>query len=194
MQSKPTSRIGYLAFVAAIVLGMTACDSGDDSGKSSSDTSKTAAMDTMASSNAADSAARIAKSKKKKGKTSFAMPVANNNKIVKDEHGVYNRAETMPAFPGGQTALSNYINNNLNYTQTAIDNNTSGTIQVSFIVDEHGKVVDPQVVGGKTLGNGLDEETMQLFNNMPVWTPGKVKGKNVKTRLEIPITFQLEDA
>jgi hypothetical protein len=29
---------------------------------------------------------------------------------------------------------------------------------------------------------------------MPAWTPGKVKGKNVKTRLEIPITFQLEDS
>jgi TonB family protein len=193
MQSKTTRRISYLAIVAAIALGMTACDSGD-SGKTSSDTSKTAATDTMATSKAADSAARIAKTKKKKGKTSFTMPVANNDKIVKDEHGVYNRAETMPEFPGGQTALSNYINNNLNYTQTAIDNNTNGTIQVSFIVDEHGKVVDPRVMGGKTLGNGLDEETMQLFNNMPAWTPGKVKGKNVKTRLEIPITFQLEDA
>jgi hypothetical protein len=29
---------------------------------------------------------------------------------------------------------------------------------------------------------------------MPLWKPGLVKGKNVKTRLELPVSFQLEDA
>ena len=192
------NQIRYLGILTAMVLGMTACNSNDNSGKSSSDNSSGTTDSITVASNAArarDSASeRLAKAKKKKGKTFIAIPVANNDKIAKDEQGIYNRAETMPEFPGGQVALVNYINNNLNYSQAAIDNNIDGTINISFVVDEHGKVVDPQVMGNKKLGNGLNEETLRVFNNMPSWKSGKVKGKNVKTRLEIPITFQLEDA
>ena len=59
------------------------------------------------------------------------------------------------SFPGGEGALSTYINKNLTYPQTAIDNGTSGTVHVSFIVDEHGKVMDPQAMDGKNLGDDL---------------------------------------
>jgi hypothetical protein len=37
-------------------------------------------------------------------------------------------------------------------------------------------------------------ETLKAFSTMPAWTPGMVHGKKVKTRLELPVTFQLADA
>jgi TonB family protein len=129
---------------------------------------------------------------RKKGKWSIKMPDNSGTvKIEKDREGVYTRAEAMPEFPGGQTALDNYVNNNIEYPEQAIDNNTSGTIKVSFVIDERGKVQDAHVIGTR-LGNGLDEQALRVVSNMPTWKPGKVKGKNVKTRLELPIAFQVE--
>ena len=80
------------------------------------------------------------------------------------------------------------------YPQSAIDDGTSGTVHVVFIVDEHGKVVDPGVTDASKLGDGLVDQTLTAFNKMPLWTPGTVHGKKVKTRLELPVTFKLEDA
>ena len=174
-------RLFRFCVLGGIVLNMVACNSTD------STTSK----------NASDSVASpkdSVKVVKKKGKTSVTYTTANHVKIVKDAHGIYNQAETAPVFPGGQEGLSDYINKNLTYPQTAIDNGITGTIHISFVVDEHGKVLNPQVMDSKNLSNDLNEETLKMFNNMPLWKPGLVKGKNVKTRLELPVSFQLDDA
>jgi TonB family protein len=131
---------------------------------------------------------------KRKGKMSIKMPAGGNagaREMVKDREGVYNWAQAMPEFPGGQNALDNYVNNHIDYPQQAIDDNTAGTVRVSFVVDEHGKVTKAHVIGDK-LGNGLDEQALKVVSNMPAWKPGKVNGKNVKTRLELPIAFQVE--
>ena len=175
--------------IMSIVFGMMACNGTDSSDKSAKDSAATAASETKT----ADSAAAVKAKKKKKGQMSVAMPRGDSAKMVKDAHGIYNRAEKAPEFPGGESALSNYINKNLNYPQEAVDNGTSGTVHVSFVVDEHGKVVDPQALDGQNLGNDLVNQTLKVFSNMPTWTPGMVHGKKVKTRLEVPVTFQLAE-
>ncbi|MBS1607067.1 MAG: energy transducer TonB [Bacteroidetes bacterium] len=183
-----------------VLFGLAACHSNDyksyndkASGETmSSDTSASTAIihsDTAATNASSSQSATVAR---KKGRWSIKMPDKSSTvRIEKDREGVYTRAEAMPEFPGGQTALDNYVNNNIEYPQQAIDNNTSGTIKVSFVVDEQGKVQDAHVIGAP-LGNGLDEQALRVVSNMPTWKPGKVKGKNVKTRLELPIAFQVE--
>jgi protein TonB len=167
--------------LSGIILNMVACNGSDNTTSKNTNDSVSSPKDSV-------------KVVKKKGKTSVTFTTANNVKIVKDAHGIYNQAETAPEFPGGHDGLSDYINKNLTYPQTAIDNGITGTIHISFVVDEHGKVLDPQVMDSKNLSNDLNEETLKMFNNMPLWKPGLVKGKNVKTRLELPVSFQLEDA
>ena len=178
------------SLIMSVIFGMMACNGTDSSDKKANDSSAT----TMSSATATDSAAAVKAKKKKKGQMSVAMPMRDSAKMVKDVHGVYNRAEKAPEFPGGQTALSNYINRNLTYPQSAVDNGTTGTVHVSFIVDEHGKVIDPQALDGKNLGDDMVNQTLKVFSNMPAWTPGMVHGKKVKTRLEVPVTFELADA
>ena len=112
--------------------------------------------------------------------------------VKADNTGVYNVADVMPQYPGGQNALEDYMNNNVEYPQAAVDNNSEGTVDVQFIIDENGKVTDAKTTGTQ-LGNGLDEEAVKLVSNMPKWTPGKVKGKNVKTRMVLPVTYRLEE-
>jgi len=178
------------SMMMAIIFGMMACNGTDSSDKKANDSSITTAPVVSA----ADSAATVKAKKKKKGQMSITLPMRDSAKMVKDVHGIYNRAEKAPEFPGGQSALSTYINSHLTYPQSAIDNGTSGTVHVSFVVDEHGKVIDPQALDGKNLGDDMVNQTLKVFSNMPAWTPGMVHGKKVKTRLEVPVTFELADA
>ena len=112
--------------------------------------------------------------------------------IVKGNDGVYSRAEQMPEYPGGERALSKFVEDNIAYPQDAMDENTEGTVNVSFVVDEKGKVMNP-VATGKMAGHGLDQEAVKVIKQMPAWKPGMVKGKPVKTRLLLPVTFKLSD-
>ena len=190
MKQKTFSRLMHGSIIASMIFGMMACNGTDSSEKTASDSAAIAAS----AAKTADSVAIVKTAKKKKGKLSIAMARADSAKMVKDAHGVYNRADKEPEFPGGESALSNYINKNLSYPQTAIDNGTSGTVHVSFVVDEHGKVTDAQALDGQNLGNELVNQTLTVFRGMPTWTPGMVHGKKVKTRLQVPVTFELADA
>lgn len=180
------------------ICGMIACNSDDyrsSDSKNSSDSSSISGGNINSADSAANTAAsKTAKAVHKKGKTSVMMPMGNKEKMVMDREGVYNNAEVMPEFPGGQDALANYVNNHVEYPQQAVDDNTTGTVKVSFVIDEKGKVTGAQLMNGNggKIGNGLDEEALRVVNDMPAWKPGKVKGKSVKTRLELPITFQFE--
>lgn len=129
---------------------------------------------------------------KKKGKITLGSMATKETNMKPDKEGVYYVADVMPAYPGGQNALEDYMNNNVEYPQNAIDNNSEGTVNVQFVVDENGNVTNAKVAG-KKLGNELDEEAVKEVSNMPKWTPGKVKGKNVKTRIVLPVTYKLEE-
>ncbi len=120
------------------------------------------------------------KGKFSRGRVSITMPK------------VYGSAQVAPRFPGGQNGLDSYINNHVNYPQKAIDDEVSGIVHISFVVDENGKVTKARIVEGNNAGDGLDKEALRIVNAMPVWTPGKVKGKNVRVRMELPISFQVE--
>jgi len=130
----------------------------------------------------------------KRGKIVVVFPKMEANAKAKmdvDNEGAYTNVEVTPQYPGGQKALENFFNYNVEYPQQAADNGTEGVVNVSFIVDENGKVVSPKIIG-KRVGDGLEDEALRVVNQMRTWTPGKVKGKNVKTRLTLPVRFQLE--
>lgn len=190
------NRIVYTSLFAClftVLTALVACNSADDkTAGSTTDTAVSKSGDTVTM-KASDTATDKMAKKVRKGKASVVMIGTNNEKMEKDNEGVYSRAETEPQYPGGQSALATYVENNINYPQQAVDGNIAGTVKISFVVDETGKVSKAHVVGDK-VGYGLDEEALKVVNNMPSWTPGKVKGKNVKTRLQLPITFQVSES
>jgi periplasmic protein TonB len=183
------SRLVGVFIVIAGLAGSAACNGSDSSDKKND--SLNAAPD---SAKVADSTTSAKAKKKKKGQTSVSGFMTDSAKMAKDIHGVYNRTDITPEFPGGQSALAAYINKNIVYPQSAVDNGTNGTVRVVFIVDEHGKVLHPQLTDSSQLGGELAQETLTAFNKMPLWTPGMVNGKKVKTRLVLPVSFELADA
>lgn len=126
-----------------------------------------------------------------KGKASISISENTaNEKMEMDKNGVYARGEIMPSFPGGQQSLEKFVEDNLQYPQEALDNGIEGKVMISFDVDETGKIYRPSVVSPK-IGYGLEEEALKVVKAMPQWNPGKMKGKNVKTKFTLPVTYQL---
>ncbi len=133
--------------------------------------------------------------KGKKGKagiaaTGSAMQRNDNSAMEMDREGFYNRVEVLPSYPGGQKALEKFIESTVTYPEDAINEGVEGTVNVVFAVDENGKVYTPSIKNERA-GYGLDEEAMRLVSKMPKWNPGQIKGKNVKTRFTLPITFMI---
>lgn len=136
----------------------------------------------------------VAAKPKKSGKVSTSIAADDAKvKMEKDKMGYYNRTEVLPAYNGGQTAMENYITNTIEYPQDAIDNNIEGIVTVQFGVDENGNVSNVSTIGNK-IGYGLEEEAIRVVSKMPKWTPGQIKGKNVKTWRTLPINYRLEES
>ncbi len=107
---------------------------------------------------------------------------------VKGEQ-IYDIVEQYPEFPGGYSALTEWIDDNLKYPVEAAMDGIEGRVIVQFIVRPTGKVVDAEVVRG--IAPSLDKEALRLINIMPSWIPGRQKGKAVNVRYTLPITFKL---
>ena len=64
-----------------------------------------------------------------------------------------------------------------------------GRVILQFIVDENGNVTEPAVVRG--IGAGCDEEALRVVREAK-FKPGKQRGKAVKVKMSLPITFKLK--
>jgi periplasmic protein TonB len=143
-------------------------------------------------SSAPDSTKTNKSTKSNKGIASVTKSAASSNGNMRmDKNGIYNRAEVMPSFPGGETALDAYIQNNIEYPTNALNNDIQGPVLIQFAVDTNGKVFQTSELN-KKLGYGLDEEAMRIVSAMPDWSAGTIHGKKVRTYCEIPIAFAIQ--
>lgn len=106
------------------------------------------------------------------------------------ENEIFTIVEEMPEFEGGETALLKYISNAVKYPVIAQENGIQGRVICTFVVNKDGKVVDAQVVRG--VDPSLDKEALRVINSMPPWKPGKQRGKPVRVKYTLPVTFRLQ--
>ncbi len=111
----------------------------------------------------------------------------NTAGIVQEE--IFTYVEEMPSFPGGDAKLRKFLADNLKYPEQAKRFGVSGRVVVEFIVGKDGKIKEQRIVKG--LGYGLDDEALRVTKLMPDWTPGKVGGKSVMVKFQLPILFTL---
>lgn len=186
-----------LAVILTAAFIFYSCDNNDYSGKSATttetDTTGTVTNDPVVNTTSDTSSTSATRKGRRTGRVAVA-PVAINKteKMTADNTGYYNYAEVTPSYSGGQSAIENYIINNLQYPEEAIESNIEGTINVQFGIDENGNVANVRTLGNK-IGYGLEDEAIKVISNMPKWTPGSVKGKKVKTWMILPITYRFEE-
>ena len=99
-------------------------------------------------------------------------------------------AETQPSFPGGIDAFYRYLGETVEYPKPAIRRGVSGKVFVEFVVDKDGSLSQLRVAKG--IGAGCDEEALRVIRNSPRWNPGKQRGRAVRVRMVVPITFKLQ--
>lgn len=87
-----------------------------------------------------------------------------------------------------QGYLLRYIQLNINSTC----GRCTGTIVISFEVDEFGKIQNEKIA--RKLCHGLDEEVLRVFRKMKTtfgnWIPAVKNGKPVKVKMSFPIRFR----
>ncbi len=108
-----------------------------------------------------------------------------------DNDSIYQIVDEMPMFPGGEAAMMKFVANNVKYPQEAKDNDISGRVFISFVVEKDGSVSNVKVMKG--IGGGCDEEAVRVIKGMPKWKPGKQDGKPVRVSYMMPIVFKLTE-
>ena len=120
-------------------------------------------------------------------------------------------AKTSPQFPGGQKALKKFFEKNVQYPDAAQDYDVEGQVIMTFFVNEDGSLSDISAHDCKinrfnttrfsqeteSKQKELKEQFAKLFakegyrviKKMPKWTPGKLNGKVVRTKYNLPINF-----
>lgn len=106
-----------------------------------------------------------------------------------EEEQVYDITNPEPQFPGGPEKMFHWIRENIQYPQTAIDENISGKVYVQFIVEKTGKLSNIKIL--RSGHDSLSRETVRLIKSMPKWDPGMDKGKTVRVRYNLPIVFKI---
>jgi periplasmic protein TonB len=115
----------------------------------------------------------------------------NSNQVIEEvvETPIFTVVEEMPSFPGGDEARIKFLQDNMKYPQMAKESGIQGTVYVTFVINEKGKVADVKVLRG--IGGGCDEEAIRVVNIMPAWNAGKQSGKAVRVQFNMPIKFTL---
>lgn len=111
-----------------------------------------------------------------------------NNSKNYDENRVFNVAEEMPQFKGGDGVMMDYINKNIVYPTEAKEKGILGRVVCTFTVERDGSISDIKVV--KSVDPLLDKEAIRLIQSMPKWKPGKQGGKTVRVKYTLPVTFR----
>lgn len=98
---------------------------------------------------------------------------------------VYQQPEPVNGYP----ELYAYFDHELTYPQSALKDSIQGVVTVGFAVNAEGKADDIRIEN--SLGKAFDDEVLRVIRNMPAWKPAYYNGKLVKSRVSLPLTFQL---
>ena len=94
-----------------------------------------------------------------------------------------------PSYPGGEVAMSKFINDRLFYPPSARKAGIEGKVIVRFVVSAKGDIRDVRVL--RSLHPDCDSIAVRIVRSMPRWTPGQQRGKDAAIGYILPIAFRL---
>lgn len=106
-----------------------------------------------------------------------------------DSGRVHTKVDAQAAFPGGKTALNDYVGETMVYPDYSLEHGEHGRVVVSFVIEADGNVGYTRIA--ESVSPDLDAEAQRIVQNMPAWTPASVNGKTVASVYNLPINFRL---
>ncbi|ULQ55194.1 TonB family protein [Flavihumibacter rivuli] len=98
--------------------------------------------------------------------------------------------ETLPSFPGGNSALAAFLGRELKYPNNARRAGIEERILVRFEVDKEGNIKNPRIYKG--VDPELSAEALRVVNKMPQWIPGQQDGQPKIVTYQLPVVFKLQ--
>ncbi|MBO7609622.1 MAG: energy transducer TonB [Muribaculaceae bacterium] len=122
----------------------------------------------------------------------MCLMTANAQKTVvsQSNQNVFDSVEQMPEFPGGMSALIDFLSSNIKYPEDAIKQNVGGRVMVMFVVETDGSITNVRVA--RAVFPSLDTEAIRVVKSMPNWKPGKEKGRVVRVNYTLPVVFSIK--
>lgn len=105
---------------------------------------------------------------------------------AEEEEDFFVAVEQMPELKGGLAGLQQCVE----YPDMARKAGIEGRVVVQFIVNEQGRVEDPQVIRG--IGGGTDEEALRCVKQAE-FVPGRQRGEPVRVQYSLPVLFKLQN-
>lgn len=107
-----------------------------------------------------------------------------------DEESIpFQLVEEKPTFNGGDAnEFSKWVNQHLEYPETAKKNGIQGRVILQFTVNANGSVSNVKVIRG--VDSSLDKEAVRVVSNSPKWKPGRQREKAVNVTFTLPVIFQ----
>lgn len=99
---------------------------------------------------------------------------------------VYVQAEPADGYP----ALYEYFSAHLVYPPAAVKDSLDGVVDVEFVIDTKGKATN--IIVERSPGPDFDKEVVRLLENMPPWKPASYNGMPVRSKMSLPVTFNLQ--
>ena len=114
---------------------------------------------------------------------------AQKTVVSQSNQNVYDQVEQMPEFPGGMSAMIDFLQTNLKYPEDAIKQKVGGRVMVMFVVETDGSLSNVRVA--RKVFPSLDAEAVRVVKAMPKWKPGKEKGRPVRVNFTLPVVFNI---
>ena len=116
--------------------------------------------------------------------------VGYNSAPKAEEQGeIFQVVEEQPMFPGGMEEMMKFLQQNIKYPIEAQEQGKQGRVIVQFVVNKDGSISNDSVV--RSVDPLLDAEALRVVRSMPNWKPGKQRGKEVRVRFTLPVSFRL---
>lgn len=117
------------------------------------------------------------------------IPFENPVNTFEPANEVFDVVEEQPNPEGGMSGWNQYLAKNLQYPAQARSMGIEGTVIVVFEIHKDGSIDNVEILRG--IGGGADEEAIRVVQNSPKWQPGRQRGREVITRMRLPIRFKL---
>lgn len=145
-----------------------------------------------------------------------AVQIETKKRAEETPQGVFDIAEEMPRFPGGDAAFDQYVAHHVRYPKAAAENGVEGTVKVQFIVEKDGRITHVHAIDspsdeadavvnaygatGKHRLQAEDDEghralreaAEELYRGMPPFEPGRQNGMPVRVQMTRAVNFGLK--
>ena len=118
----------------------------------------------------------------------FLYTTAQDNILTDDV--IYNSAEVMPQFEGGEKAMLNFIGQHLQYPEAALKSGIQGKCVLRFVITKAGEVGEVKVL--RSVSEECDAEAIRVVRLLK-FKPGMQAGKPVDVWYALPIAFRITE-